>query len=132
MEEMATIEQPPLRCDGTVYDIQGGGTWKGHVWPGLIFVFWALWWAVQSFRAYLQGRADGSGYRSRAWWPGLYMLEPMLKIIGPPFGILIELRLDHTEFLCVLRLVFSECAPEFTMQVQAAMLELFLQSEVLN
>lgn len=98
---MDGMEQPALNCDGSVYQMYGGGTWKGHVLPGLVFFVWALWWTVQIYRAHLLGIADGSGYRSRAWWPGLWHIEPLLKIFGPPLGILVELRLDHSEFLCV-------------------------------
>ncbi len=92
-------DAPLLRCDGSVYDMYGGGTWKGHVWPGIVFVFWGLWWAMCAFRCHVR---EGSQFRSRAWWPGLCAIEPLLKIFGPPIGVLVELRLDHSEFLCVL------------------------------
>lgn len=92
-------DAPLLRCDGSVYDMYGGGTWKGHVWPGVVFLFWGLWWAVRAFRCHVR---EGSHYRSKAWWPGMYAIEPLLKLFGPPIGVLVELRLDHSEFLCVL------------------------------
>lgn len=90
------VEEPLLKCDGSVYDMYGGGTWKGHVWPGIIILCWGLWWATNAFRAHFR---EGSNYKSRGWWRGLYAMEPLLKIIGPPIGILTELRLDHSEFL---------------------------------
>ena len=85
-----------FKCDGSKYDMYGGGTWKGHFWPGFIFLFWGFWWAMRAFRAHAR---DSSKYRSRAWWPGLYLIEPLLKIFGPPVGVLVELRFDHSEFL---------------------------------
>ncbi|BDA43063.1 probable transmembrane protein 45B at N-terminal half [Coccomyxa sp. Obi] len=51
---------------------------------------------MRAFRCHVR---EGSHYKSRAWWPGLYAIEPLLKIFGPPIGILVELRLDHSEFL---------------------------------
>lgn len=93
-------------CDGTMVG-HSGGSWKGHVWPGTIFILWALhWW----------GRAvhlskTGKGHVARSWYPGYWrcirVLEPVLKTFGPLFGLGMELRFDHTEWLYVLDHVLS-------------------------
>ena len=101
---MELSNAPPMAghdCQGSEDMFIGDGTWKGHFWPGLVFTCWALWWAWQSFACYHRGKRDGSGYVSRAWWQGCWSLEPLLKILGPPIGVLVELRLDHDRFLCV-------------------------------
>ena len=87
--------------------MMGGGTWKGHSVPGVVFVCWALWWAFQAFRSFIRNtymhsdviRAETLSYESRAWWRGFWGIEPVLKVFGPPVGILAELRLDHDSFL---------------------------------
>ena len=75
----------------------GGGTWKGHMVPGVVFVCWALWWASQAFRSYLR-RERSISYESKAWWRGFWCIEPVLKVFAG-FGVLVELRLDHDSFL---------------------------------
>ena len=87
-------------CDGSEYEMSGGGTWKGHVYPGVVFVCWALWWAFQAFRSYRISKAKRIRYESTAiWWRAICGIEPVLKVVGPPIGVLVELRLDHDKFL---------------------------------
>jgi hypothetical protein len=86
-------------CDGTMVG-HGGGSWKGHVWPGTIFILWALhWWG----RAVHLSKKTGKGHVARSWYPGYWrcirVLEPALKTFGPLLGLGMELRFDHTEWL---------------------------------
>ena len=89
------LHATPLLCDGEEFHMHQTGTWKGHFLPGLIFLAWGLWWAMRAFRMFHTSRLAGLQYQSRAWWSGCWCLEPILKIFGPPIGILIELWLDH-------------------------------------
>ena len=90
-------------CNGTYLSLRGGGTFRGHLLPGLLFIFWGLWWTYHIFRSQLQRRICGDSFLSQGWYPGLnrwtWALEPVLKVFGPPLGILVELRLDHPYFL---------------------------------
>ncbi|KAK9813843.1 hypothetical protein WJX73_001440 [Symbiochloris irregularis] len=91
-------------CDGTPMTLHGGGTWHGHVYPGIIFLGWGLWWTYHTFRLQLRSRQLGDApFQSQPWYAAslrcLWAIEPVLKTFGAPFGILVELRLDHTSFL---------------------------------
>lgn len=89
-------------CDGSLHELSGGGTWKGHVYPGIVFMCWALWWAIQAFRSYHVTKARGVSYHSRGWWRDFswtWGIEPVLKAIGPPIGVAVELWIDHDSFL---------------------------------
>ncbi len=93
------LHATPLLCNGTEFHMHQTGTWKGHFIPGVIFLGWGLWWAVRAFRTFHKSRLTGYRYQSKAWWTGCYSIEPMLKIFGPPVGILIELWLDHDQLV---------------------------------
>ena len=118
MEAMAAAAPAPLvldrsletmehtqYCNGTALSLHGGGTWRGHFGPGVVFLVWGLWWAFHAARVHLRSRFSGQGsYSSQAWYhaalPGWFWLaEPALKAFGSPFGILTELRFDHPHFL---------------------------------
>ena len=116
MEHSSAPVMAALDCEGIEVENRPGGTFSGHMAPGAFLVLWALWWASQSFASYHRGKQDGSGYMSRAWWRGgkrdgsgyrrawwrgfWAPVEPLLKVLGPPVGVLVELRLDHDRFLC--------------------------------
>ncbi len=93
------LHASPLLCDGTEFQMHQTGTWKGHFLPGLIFLSWGIWWTVRAFRSFHTSRLEGLQYYSRAWWSGCWSAEPLLKIFGPPIGILIELWLDHDQLM---------------------------------
>eukprot|EP00884_Botryococcus_braunii_P009822 jgi/Botrbrau1/18841/Bobra.177_2s0006.1 len=86
------------------YDCNGNpvshstGSYKGHVWPGFIFIAWALHWWLS---AVVISKKDRS-HVSRGWYPplirGLTFAESILKIFGPFLGLAMELRLDHSEW----------------------------------
>ncbi|KAK9832242.1 hypothetical protein WJX74_003973 [Apatococcus lobatus] len=88
------------QCDGSLLLKHGSGTWKGHFWPGLVFVIWGLWITYNSFQRYFQSRRTAETYTSRSWyrlsvWNGF---EPWLKFLGPFAGVWIELFGDHSEY----------------------------------
>lgn len=61
----------PLATDpecGTVL-LNGGGTWIGHVGPGLVFLLWGLWWTVNMFLANFRQSAVGKLYCSSSYYP---------------------------------------------------------------
>ena len=93
------LHAAPLVCNGTEFHMHQTGTWKGHFSPGVVSLGWGLWWAVRAFRTFHKSRLAGCSYQSRAWWSGCYFIEPILKIFGPPIGILIELWLDHDQLV---------------------------------
>ena len=93
------LHAAPLLCNGTEFHMHQTGTWKGHFIPGVVFLGWGLWWAIRAFSTFHKSRLAGSPYQSRAWWSGCYFIEPILKILGPPIGILIELWLDHDQLV---------------------------------
>ncbi|KAL4520062.1 hypothetical protein Ndes2526B_g01391 [Nannochloris sp. 'desiccata'] len=93
-----------LECDGSVAGMKGG-TWKGHVGPGILFIIWGSWWAY-SVLSYLvfsskHHRRPSQNYISKSWYPmpfrWLYYTEPILKIILPLFYVSVELYLDHPD-----------------------------------
>lgn len=84
-------------CDGNPVS-HSTGSWKGHVWPGVIFIVWALHWWVSAVVLSKKNR----GHVSRTWYPlfikYLSYTEPILKVVGPFVGLALELRLDHNEW----------------------------------
>lgn len=105
---MAVQEPAEMRttCEGVVED-RAFGSWKGHMLPGALFVFWGTWTAVHFFRAYLlaaRSRGRHGEYTARAWYevPSRYLrlFEPVCKVLGPCFCILMELYLDHPAYRC--------------------------------
>ena len=75
-----------------------GGSWQGHMYPGIIFAAWGLHTAASAFLKY-HGNCDR--YQAHAWyrsrgWP----VEPLLKVAAA-LGPLVELRLDHDKYVCV-------------------------------
>ena len=99
---METMSQTHY-CNGTALSLKGGGTWRGHFIPGMFFVGWGVWWTFHIFRLHLLQALSGDRFVSQAWYPGLWRrlwaIEPAHKFLGTPFGILVELWLDHPYFL---------------------------------
>ena len=97
-------------CYGDEYiPALSGGTYKGHFIPGMVFICWGLWWALQVSSRYQRAEVMGQTAVALGWYdvsvPWLRTFEPLLKVFGPPLGILVELRLDHPKWLCAPDLV---------------------------
>jgi hypothetical protein len=80
---------------GEAYHAHGG--YFGHVLPGLMFLLWSSWWTLNLMARWLHCTKTKRQFVSRAWflWKGRGLIEPILKIVLPSFGILVELRLGH-------------------------------------
>ncbi len=100
----------PLATDpgcGTVL-LNGGGTWIGHVGPGLVFVLWGLWWTVNMFLANFRQSVVGRLYCSGSYYPSPWRharsvrcfkhWEAVTMVWGPIFMVWLELRGDHTTY----------------------------------
>ena len=86
----------------------GGGTWIGHVGPGLLFLLWGLWWTVNiflsKFRQTASGKTQGcSGYYPSPWrharslrWVRHW--EAITMVWGPFFMVWLELKGDHRSY----------------------------------
>ena len=65
----------------------------------LVFIIWGFWWAYNVAAAHLWRRSGQRGYRARSFYPlavpGLWYLEPALKLLLPVIGVSMELFLDH-------------------------------------
>ena len=87
-------------CDGSLLLKHGSGTWKGHFWPGFVFVAWGLWITYNSFQRYLGSRKTGDSYTSHSWYrlPLLSKFEPWLKFLGPWGGVFLEVYGDHSSY----------------------------------
>lgn len=99
-------------CNGAIWH-GDGGSWIGHMLPGLIFLAWGAHTALASFTKYI---IDPSSYHAASFWPFfgslllpmpsrtagtlLDLLEPALKVIGPPIAMLFELWLGHPQYRC--------------------------------
>ncbi|KAL4448193.1 hypothetical protein ABPG75_005412 [Micractinium tetrahymenae] len=86
-----------LLCDGT--HAEGAhGSWKGHVYPGVVFILWGSWWAWNTAALYLW-RSPRRPYSGRPWYPmplrALRFLEPALKLLVPLVAMNMELWADH-------------------------------------
>lgn len=100
----------PLATDpkcGTVL-LNGGGTWIGHVGPGLVFLLWSVWWTVDMFLANFRHTAAGKPYCSNSyntsrWRHGqslrwLKHCEAVGMVCGPAFMVWLELKGDHSAY----------------------------------
>ena len=78
-----------------------GGSWAGHILPAGFFLVWGAWWAVHSAARVAGAGARRAAYVPRAWYPltvpgagpgsHLRLLEPVLKVVLPGFGMFAEL-----------------------------------------
>jgi hypothetical protein len=85
-------------CDGQWY-WKKGGTLKGHVLPGMLFMLWGSWWAFHILRFYvLRG---GRNFRGRSFWPApkIPVLEPLLRMVACSIGAAMEIWGDHDKYM---------------------------------
>lgn len=88
--------------------LNGGGTWIGHVGPGLVFLLWGLWWTANVFLTSFRQNAAGKPYSCRAYYSSpwyharivryLRHWEAITMIWGPLFMVWLELKGDHTAY----------------------------------
>jgi hypothetical protein len=75
------------------------GSYRGHVLPGSMFLIWSVWWTLNLMARYLICQKTKRQFISRPWffwkWRPTVLVEPLLKILLPGLGILVELRLGH-------------------------------------
>lgn len=93
------IDMPTWRCDGET-NMWDGGSWVGHLLPGLAFLVWATHWMIGVFHVYFESQVRNQPYHSRACYslPGLpasWRIEAVLKILAAPIAISAELYLAH-------------------------------------
>lgn len=95
------IRSPNWSCDGGP-NISRQGNWKGHVFPGIIFLFWSTHWLMAWVRKAHECRIrNGVVYQATATLrpfgllPERWRLEAFIKTFFPPFYILLELWLAH-------------------------------------
>ena len=86
----------------------GGGTWIGHVGPGLVFLLWGLWWSANLLLTNFRQSAAGipyccQSYYSLPWRHAQVPLwlkhrEALTMIWGPLVMVCIELKGDHLAY----------------------------------
>ena len=92
------ILSPNWSCDGTP-NISRAGNWKGHVFPGCIFLVWSTHWLIAWVKKVHQTRPEeyqaSSTFRLLDLVPDRYPLEAIVKSTLPMLNILLELWLAH-------------------------------------
>ena len=99
--------------------LNSGGTWIGHVGPGLLFLLWGLWWTVNIFLAHLRqsGHALRKPFSCSSYYPSPWIQgrlfgwtrhwEAVTLTWGPLFMVWLELKGDHQAYTWVTQQVRS-------------------------
>lgn len=79
------------------------GSYAGHAIPGCFFIIWSTYWVFSMYRVYHRNQLSKKVFRNRSYytWPfkGGPLLEPLMKVVFPLIGTLIEQRLGHDSWV---------------------------------
>eukprot|EP01023_Acetabularia_acetabulum_P029395 TRINITY_DN27742_c0_g1_i7.p1 TRINITY_DN27742_c0_g1~~TRINITY_DN27742_c0_g1_i7.p1 ORF type:complete len:311 (+),score=36.25 TRINITY_DN27742_c0_g1_i7:184-1116(+) len=97
---------PNTGCSGQEVE-HGGGSWEGHILPGILFFSWGVWILLNVLYNYVsvQFNPNNKSVKNRAWYPLKYKnfpLEPLLVILGTSLGIPSELVWSNTRYTALL------------------------------
>lgn len=91
------MDHTEYECDGSRFT-GTGGSYIGHVFPGMVFVIWSTHWMLSIFKSYFARGPEN--YRSRCWHKLFFLekdipLEPVVKVVFPLLAMVLELYLAH-------------------------------------
>ena len=79
------------------------GSYAGHAIPGAFFIVWSSYWVFSIFRLYHTRQLAKKGFRGKTFYPWPYqgspLVEPIMKLVLPLIGSLIELRIGHDSWM---------------------------------